>query len=93
MHPLTTTWCLMTRRFLILLPLLALPAAVTAQTVDTTGAGAIVAQAMDHSEVMANLRELSDVIGPRLTGSTAMRRANEKDLAALRTRLERGADT
>ena len=84
MHPLTTTWCLMTRRFLILLPLLALPAAVTAQTVDTTGAGAIVAQAMDHSEVMANLRELSDVIGPRLTGSTAMRRANDWALQRFR---------
>jgi hypothetical protein len=32
---------------------------------------------MDHSEVMANLRQLSDVIGPRLSGSPAMRRAND----------------
>ena len=32
---------------------------------------------MDHSEVMANLRQLSDVIGPRLSGSAAMRRAND----------------
>ena len=32
---------------------------------------------MDHSEVMTNLRQLSDVIGPRLSGSAAMRRAND----------------
>ncbi|HEX6643356.1 MAG TPA: M20/M25/M40 family metallo-hydrolase [Gemmatimonadales bacterium] len=45
--------------------------------VDTTGAGALVAQAMDRSEVMQNLQYLSDAIGPRLSGSAAMRRANE----------------
>ncbi|HEY8833244.1 MAG TPA: M20/M25/M40 family metallo-hydrolase [Gemmatimonadaceae bacterium] len=45
--------------------------------VDTTGTGAIVAQARDHSEVMKNLQYLSDIIGPRLTGSAAMRRAND----------------
>jgi hypothetical protein len=50
----------------------------SAQTgVDTAGAGALVVQAMDHSEVMANLRVLSDLIGPRLSGSAAMRRAND----------------
>ena len=49
-----------------------------AQTgVDTTGTAAIVRQATDHSEVMKNLQYLSDVIGPRLTGSAAMRRAND----------------
>jgi hypothetical protein len=49
-----------------------------AQTaVDTAGAGAIIAEAVERSEVMENLRHLSDVIGPRLTGSAAMRRANE----------------
>lgn len=47
-----------------------------AQTVDTAGAGALIAQAMDRSEVMQNLQHLSDVIGPRLSGSAAMRRAN-----------------
>lgn len=46
-------------------------------TVDTAGAGAIVSQAMDHSEVMKNLEYLADVIGPRLTGSAAMRKAND----------------
>jgi carboxypeptidase Q len=50
---------------------------LSAQAVDTTGAGAIADQAMQHSEVMKNLEYLSDVIGPRLTGSTAARRANE----------------
>ena len=62
-------------RFLAFL-LLASPLA--AQTsVDTSGAGALIAQAMDHSEVMANLEHLSDVIGPRLTGSAAVRKAND----------------
>ena len=44
---------------------------------DTAGVGAVVSQALDHSEVMANLQHLTDVIGPRLSGSPAMRRANE----------------
>jgi hypothetical protein len=66
-------------RFLLALALLfAAPAGAFAQVaVDTTGAGALIAQAMDRSEVMANLRELSDVIGPRLSGTPAMRRAND----------------
>ncbi len=68
----------MSRSLLFLAILLATPPRVHAQvTVDTTGAGALIAQAMDHSEVMTNLRELSDVIGPRLSGSAAMRRAND----------------
>src|SRR5919108_6576783 len=63
----------------LLVVLLAVAAApVQAQfQVDTSGAGALIAQAMDHSEVMPNLQHLSDVIGPRLSGSAAMRRANE----------------
>ena len=53
-------------------------APLTAQTgVDTTGTATIIRQATDHSEVMKNLEYLSDVIGPRLTGSAAMRRAND----------------
>jgi carboxypeptidase Q len=68
----------MSRRLLVLALLFAAPAALAAQsTVDTAGAGALIAQAMDHSEVMANLRQLTDVIGPRLSGSAAMRRAND----------------
>ena len=58
--------------------LLCLTAPLAAQTgVDTTGTAAIIRQATDHSEVMKNLEYLSDVIGPRLTGSAAMRRAND----------------
>ena len=45
--------------------------------VDTTGAGALVDEALNRSEVMENLQYLSDVIGPRLTGSSAARRAND----------------
>src|SRR2546430_9199554 len=37
----------------------------------------LIAQAKDGSEVMANLTYLSDVIGPRLTGSPNLKRANE----------------
>ncbi|HEX5632320.1 MAG TPA: hypothetical protein VFX50_03795, partial [Gemmatimonadales bacterium] len=65
----------MTRRFLLALLVAAAP--LEAQVVDTTGAGALVAEAMDRSQVMQNLQYLSDVIGPRLSGSAAMRRANE----------------
>jgi len=65
----------MTRRILLLLTLAAAPLA--AQTgVDTTGAGALIDQALNHSEVMKNLQYLTDNIGPRLTGSAAMQRAN-----------------
>ena len=59
---------------------LALGAAVplSAQsTVDTSGVGALVDQAMNRSEVMQNLQHLGDVIGPRLSGSAAMRQAND----------------
>ena len=76
----------MSRPTFVLLLLLALPAGASAQTsVDTSGAGALIAQAMDHSEVMANLRELSDVIGPRLSGSPAIRRANDWTAGRFRT--------
>ena len=58
--------------------LLSVTAPLGAQTgVDTAGTAAIIRQATDHSEVMKNLEYLSDVIGPRLTGSAAMRRAND----------------
>ena len=45
--------------------------------VDTAGSGTLIHQAMNRSEVMRNLQFLSDRIGPRLSGSAAMRRANE----------------
>jgi carboxypeptidase Q len=37
----------------------------------------IIENEKDHSEVMQNLEYLSDMIGPRLTGSDRLRRANE----------------
>jgi carboxypeptidase Q len=45
--------------------------------VDTAGVRRLLDQAMNRSEVMQNLQHLSDVIGPRLSGSPAMRRAND----------------
>ncbi len=44
---------------------------------DTTGTGALIAEAVERSEVMDNLGYLADVIGPRLSTSPAIRRANE----------------
>ena len=67
----------MSRPF-IFLAVMVLAAPLRAQTaVDTSGSGALIAEAVERSEVMENLRHLSDVIGPRLSGSPAMRRANE----------------
>jgi carboxypeptidase Q len=63
--------------FLCLLALAAAGPAAAQSPVDTAGTGALIQQAMDRSEVMPNLQHLSDVIGPRLSGSPAMRRANQ----------------
>ncbi len=46
-------------------------------TVDTAGVGALIDEGMNRSEAMKNLAYLTDVIGPRLTGSPAARQANE----------------
>ncbi|HEV7367420.1 MAG TPA: M20/M25/M40 family metallo-hydrolase [Gemmatimonadales bacterium] len=56
---------------------LAAQTAAPAPAVDTAGVGRLVDQAMNRSEVMQNLRYLTDMIGPRLSTSPAMRRANE----------------
>jgi hypothetical protein len=65
-------------RLLVGLLLVTTATPLTAQsTVDTTGVGRLLDQAMNRSEVMRNLQYLSDVIGPRLSGTPAMRRANE----------------
>jgi carboxypeptidase Q len=60
-----------------LLCILAAPLAAQSPAVDTTGAAAIISQAMDKSEVMQNLQYLSDAIGPRLSGSPQMKKAND----------------
>ncbi len=52
-------------------------------TVDTAGVGALMDEGMNRSEVMKNLAYLSDVIGPRLTGSPA--RPTTGRCAAFRT--------
>ncbi len=66
------------RHSLVLLGVLAAsPLAAQQYPVDTSGSGAIIAQALQHSEVMKNLQYLADVIGPRLTGSPAMRKSND----------------
>jgi carboxypeptidase Q len=72
-------------RLPLALSLLLAATAARAQTPDTAGSGALIDEAMNRSEVMANLRELSDVIGPRLSGSAAMRRANDWTAARFRT--------
>jgi carboxypeptidase Q len=65
-------------RFIIGLILLSSTTPLAAQSaVDTAGVGTLIDQALNRSEVMANLQYLSDGIGPRLSGSSAMRRANE----------------
>jgi hypothetical protein len=45
----------------------------------------LLALAEKDSQVMANLTYLSDMIGPRLTGSAALRRANDWAAARMRT--------
>jgi carboxypeptidase Q len=81
-------------RFLACLLLLISSTPLAAQsTVDTTGIGAILDQALHRSEVMQNLEYLTDNIGPRLSSSPAMRRANEWTASrfqayGLKTRLE-----
>ena len=37
----------------------------------------LIAEAKEGSEILANLTYLSDIIGPRLTGSANLKRANE----------------
>lgn len=71
------------RLFSLLLILAGIAPAAPAQSpsaqpaVDTAGVGKLVDQAMNRSEVMRNLEYLGDMIGPRLSGSSAMRRAND----------------
>jgi len=45
----------------------------------------IIADAKTGSEIMANLGYLSDIIGPRLTGSAALKRANEWTAAKMKS--------
>ena len=61
-----------------LLATLLIAAPLQAQNaVDTAGTGALIAEAVERSEVMENLGYLSDVIGPRLSTTPGVRRAND----------------
>src|SRR2546425_8257946 len=57
------------------------PLAGQTPTVDTSNAGVLIDQGLTRSEVMPNLQYLSDIIGPRLTGSAAARAANDWTMA------------
>lgn len=57
---------------------------------DSASVAFLVGEATQRSRVSADLRHLTDVIGPRLTGTSAMRRANEWTAAKLR---EYGVDS
>ncbi|MCA1838021.1 MAG: peptidase M28, partial [Actinobacteria bacterium] len=65
------------RHFVGVLVLLAANPVAAQSSVDTSGVGRLIDQAVHHSEVMQNLEYLTDRIGPRLSSSPAMRRANE----------------
>lgn len=57
---------------------LLLAAPLSAQTVDTTGVGALIKEgSTERSEAMKNLQYLADMIGPRLSGSAPMKAAND----------------
>ncbi len=71
-------------RLLFSLPLFIAPS-INAQQVDTAGTGAVITQAMEHSQVMQNLQYLSDNIGPRLAGSAAMKKSNDWTLEKFRS--------
>ena len=54
-----------------------IPACAQPAPSDTDAIAKIRDEGLNHSQVMQTLSYLSDVIGPRLTGSPAMKRANE----------------
>lgn len=64
-------------RRLILIAAIAIASPVAAQTVDTTGVGALIKEGTGNSHAMKDLQYLSDMIGPRLSGSAAMKQAND----------------
>ncbi len=64
-------------RSLVLLLLLVAPPLRAQTAVDTVGVGDLIARGIGQSEAMRHLQHLTDVIGPRLSGTPAMRRANE----------------
>jgi carboxypeptidase Q len=83
-RPLARTWLLLVLLLAIMPALLAAPPAAPAPAAPAPSAvdpvaldKKILAEAKNGSEIMTNLTYLSDMIGPRLTGSAALKRANE----------------
>ncbi len=89
---LTRTWLLLVLLLALLPALVAAPPAAPAPTVQVAPVldpveldKKIIAEAKNGSEIMANLTYLSDMIGPRLTGSAALKKANEWTAAKMRS--------
>lgn len=83
-RPLVRTWLLLVLLLTLMPALLAAPPAAPAPAVQVAPVldpvdldKRILAEAKNGSEIMANLTYLSDMIGPRLTGSAALKKANE----------------
>ncbi|HTU89011.1 MAG TPA: hypothetical protein VMF69_02840, partial [Gemmataceae bacterium] len=83
-RPLVRTWLLFVSLLAIWPAVLAAPPAAEAPAAPATSAvdpvaldKKILAEAKNSSQIMANLTYLSDMIGPRLTGSAALKRAND----------------
>ena len=55
-----------------------------AQSVDRGAVNRIIAEGIDHSQVMVTAQYLTDVIGPRMTNSPAMRKAEDWTQAKFR---------
>ncbi len=69
------TWPLIL--WILCLQALCRPAPASAESVDLEMVNRIRDEGLHRSEVMSTLERLTDVIGPRLTGSPAMKEANE----------------
>jgi hypothetical protein len=67
----------MTRALLVLSLLVSRPLWAAEEPVDLSMFGAIREEGLERSKVMETLSHLTDVIGPRLTGSPAAKAANE----------------
>jgi hypothetical protein len=81
---LTRTWLLLVLLLAIMPALVAAPPAAPAPAAPAAPAiepvaldKKIITEAKNGSEIMANLTYISDMIGPRLTGSAALKKANE----------------
>ena len=74
----------MRRKTLLAAVAVTLSVPALAQSVDRGAMNKLIAEGIDHSEVMVTAEHLTDVIGPRLTNSPAMRRAEEWTQAKFR---------